>query len=578
MATNPINYASYNFEDAVLQLQNWLKAKNTWKDAYRSGTGQMMAEFYGALANLIMYYQERAAQELYLPTARNKSSVINLVALLGYKPKRPISAYTADPTSGEPVNATVALSIATALGSSNSLSVPKFTKLTTTSGIQFLTRTAIQFTGSATSQSVDVIQGQLQEPTYTSDGSANQEYQVQFTNVENTSINVIVAGVLWDEVDSFLLGTPSSKWYKVIPNLDDTLTVQFGDKVSGQAPSSNDSIVIQFILSDGSAGNVYAAGVITTVSPSSFTDALGNKVEVTVTNTDAVLGGADAEDIEEIRYEAPRVFQTGDRAVTKEDFKSILLNASAVDIASSNAWGENEETPPNYDMFNRVKICVILTGWNLLSDSMKTTLGDYLYTKSLITVKYTFVDPDIVEVIPTLDLKIIKGYNLTAVHDDVDDAITARFVLGTTTVLGTPQRIGDIVASVEGVAGVSYSHVELMIYRPLAIITGDNYGVTLPLLPVKHESVQVYAQVSSADTLVAQDNGAGTFVAESGYTVTGTVDYVSGVVDVTVTSPDQGPSDVVSVRYLQDQSGDVVVGQNQAVKLRFTNVTSYTYE
>lgn len=581
--TNPIQYANYNFEDAVLQLQNWLKSKNSWKDAYRSGTGQMMAEFYGALANLVMYYQERAVQEMYLPTARNKSSVVNLVALLGYVPKRVISAYTPDPTLAYPVNATITFSIQTALGDGVTLVIPKYTKLSTTEGIPFLTRTPVVFTGATTSISGDVIQGQYQQLQVTSDGSVNQEYQLKFTNIENTSLEVRVDGVLWTAKTSFILGTPASQWYKVIPNFDDTITVSFGDNIYAKAPDPQSEIVISFILSDGLAGNVYATDSITTVVTQPWFDSAGNRVQLSVTNTDIVLGGADAEGIEEIRSEAPKVFQTGDRAVTRDDFKAILLNSPVVDIASANAWGENEELlfggAANYDMFNRVKLCILLQEWNLLSDSMKETLSQYLYGKSMITVKYTYVTPDIVEVIPTLDLKITKGYTLSTVNDAVLAAIADQFVLGTTTVLGTPKRIGDLVAIIEAVPGVSYSHTQLLIYREMDRISAGVYNVSLPLLTVAYRGVSIYAAIGGGvDTLIATDDGAGNITPIAGNVVTGTVDYATGVVDVTVTVPVVGVADVVSVRYLQDQGGDVVVGQNQAAKHRLTNITSYTYE
>ena len=576
--TNPISYASYNFEDAVVQLQNWLKAKGTWKDAYRSGTGQMMAEFYGALANLVLYYQERAAQELYLPTAKNKSSVINLVALLGYKPKRVISAYAVNPDSATPTNATVIFTIPTALGDSNSLTIGKYTKLATATGLPFLTTTSTTFTGSSVTKSVDIIQGKYQSLQYSSDGTDNQEYQLQYTNVENTSIEVQVNGITWTQVDSFLLGGPASQWYKVIPNLDDTVTVQFGDNVYAQAPTATDVIVVSFILSDGSAGNVYAANAINTIVTQPWIDALGNKVEVTVTNLDSVLGGADAEGIEEIRSEAPKVFQTGDRAVTKEDFKSILLNCPIVDIMSANAWGENEETPPNYTMFNRVKLCTVLAGWNVLSDSFKDDLGSYLYTKSMMTVKYTFVDPDIIDIIPTIDLKVIKGNVLETVRENVISLVNDEFVLGTTSTLGVPKRIGDVVAAIEGTVGVSYSHTSLLIYRELALVSGTNYSVIAPVLPMMSLGVALYATVGGVETHIAQDNGVGAFISAAGYTVTGTVAYDTGIVDVNVIVPALGVTDVVSLRYSQNASGDVVVGQNQIVRCNTVNITSATYE
>jgi hypothetical protein len=90
----PLDYANYDFDTLTQQLIDRLKANpdSPWKDTYRSSTGQMLIELYAYIANLVLYYIERRAEESYIETAQLKSSVVNLVRLVGYIPNRAVSA------------------------------------------------------------------------------------------------------------------------------------------------------------------------------------------------------------------------------------------------------------------------------------------------------------------------------------------------------------------------------------------------------------------------------------------------------------------------------------------------------
>ncbi|NIP56399.1 MAG: hypothetical protein GWN13_31645, partial [Phycisphaerae bacterium] len=90
--SNQLNYVNYDQDDLVAALIDLLKVTDAWKDTYESSTGQMLIEFHAAIGNLILYYVERRAEEMYISTARHKSSVLNLVKLINYTPRRRVSA------------------------------------------------------------------------------------------------------------------------------------------------------------------------------------------------------------------------------------------------------------------------------------------------------------------------------------------------------------------------------------------------------------------------------------------------------------------------------------------------------
>jgi hypothetical protein len=595
---NVLNYVNYDFDDLVTQLQERVRNNDAWKDAYRSGTGQMLIEFYAYVGNLVLYYIERRAEESYIATARNRSSVVNLVKLLNYLPKRKTSS-------------TGILTFSLNSANTADIYIEKFTKIKEISGLKFFVGEKEldeegNYTGSivgggvlkagTTSLDLRAIQGEVVQRNITSTGSADQTYSIQDTNVEEYTLSVIVDGVVWTPVSSFAASAPEDLHYVVREELDGTLKILFGDNNKGYVPPLGSSIVLQYVLSDGLNGNVFQGDRITTIDQDIY-DVNGTSVSLNVTNSSAIdpetgdtegafVGGDDEEDIEEIRYEAPRVFRTGDRAVTRYDFIALLENYAGV--ATANAWGENEENPANYDMFNRVKLCMLLYGWAHPSTAFKATMSSYLYGKSMITVKYEYVQAEIIYVIPMLDVVVTKNYSLSQARIDIEAALEGEFVLGTTSRLGTDKNYSNLVSLIDDLAGVSYHHMILEIYQEISSSTDSSAASTgslsdtMNLLPIKTETVRI--MLGSGDTAIqiGEDDGSGTItsVSGTGYTVTGTISYTTGVVTLNI-SPDPVSGTAIAVRYQQDytdRSGDVVVDYNQICKLQDVEITDISSE
>jgi len=557
MSTEPLTYVNYEFDALVTQLEDRLKAQGAWKDTYRSATGQMLIELYAAIGNLVLFYVERRAEETYLLTAKNRSSVINLVRLLNYVPKRKVSS-------------TGTLRFSLSALNAKQIFIPANTSCATDGGLLFLVQEDVVIMPGQLYVDATGIQGELISLNYTSTGVINQEYKINDTSVENTNVVVVVNGVTWTLVDSFIDSTAASTHYMVRPNLDDTITIVFGDNVFGKAPDASNTVAIEYIRSSGLTGNVYELDKIIQVNGTIY-DEDGTSVSVAVSNTTVFLGGDAEQDTEEIRYEAPKVFSTGDRAVTKADFIAILEDYAGV--ANANAWGENEEGAPDYDMFNQVKLVVLLQNWELPDTAFQSVLSTYLYTKSLMTVRYSYVAPDILEIIPVMTIKATRGSTLSYIESLINTTLANQFTLGTTTRLGTSKRISDIIASIEAVAGVSYSHTTLKIRKQLVVdfVYPNVYGRIVTALPLATGTVEIWVD----DTQVAVDNGAGGWTALVG-TVTGSVVYATGVIAALIT-PQPDIASVVTARYQQDESGDIVVTKNQICQLYETEYTSISY-
>ena len=569
--SNPISYVNYDFDQIVQQLQNRLKSKESWRDIYRSSTGEMLIELLAYVLNLGMFYTERRAEESYILTAKNRSSIINLVQLLNYQPKRKTSA-------------TGNLTFSIALPLTNIVYIPKYTECQSVSGIKYLVNENVAVEKGQTSVSVKCIQGELVRIDIASDGSVEQEYLVNDTFVENSAdasnptFRIIIDGVEWSKVDSFIASTNVSKHYRVINEPEGTVTVVFGDNINGLAPERESTITIQYIKSAGLDGNVTYADKITQIN-STIYDESGSSVTVTVTNPGSFLGGDAEEDIEEIRYEAPRVFKTGQRAVNRNDFIAILENYPGV--ANVNVWGENEEIeisgdPADYEMLNKVKMCIILQEWELPDDTFKSTLSEFVYNKSMLTVKYEFITPVFLYVIPTLVVRVTSGYSMSQTQADIVEGVEKLFKLGSTTKLGTMMKYSEVISAIHDLSSVAYTNMILEIKKELSESDDSfiDYEAELEAVDILPESVRLFVDGSYITKDEDDEDGTGSFSDAGGYIISGDINYSTGVLTLNI---DGDPSSVF-VRYQQNKNGNIEPTFRQICKLEETDITSIQME
>ena len=81
----------------------------------------------------------------------------------------------------------------------------------------------------------------------------------------------------------------------------------------------------------------------------------------TVTVANSAFGGANAESISSIKFNAPKSFQRQNRAVIKNDYARTLL-AEAPDLQAVSVWGGEDNDPPIY---GKVYIAAKPSGGNL---------------------------------------------------------------------------------------------------------------------------------------------------------------------------------------------------------------------
>ena len=116
----------------------------------------------------------------------------------------------------------------------------------------------------------------------------------------------------------FLLELSSTSNVFFIEEGTDFLTeIKFGDGVLGRKLKTGNIVIIDYNVCSGVLGNGANNFAVATTA--------GGYSTVTLVTNDKAEGGSDEESINSIRFNAPRHYNTQNRAVTTDDYKRIVL-------------------------------------------------------------------------------------------------------------------------------------------------------------------------------------------------------------------------------------------------------------
>jgi len=384
-----IQINSLDFDSIRASLKDYLKEQDTFKDYDFDGSGMSV------LLDLLSYhsyqqgfYNNMVANEMFLDSAIKRDSVVSHAKSLGYTPRSSRSAKaTVDITFGS----TAGLSSTFAIGNRfNSTSAGRSYLFTNTStGTINLDANTVGAGATAHISNLEITEGSLNQTSFIVDNSnLNQKFVIPDLDIDTSTISVNVQTSATDNTgrtDLWSLApaniadiTNTTKAFFLEQNRDGKYEIIFGDGVIGVKPTSGSLVTITYLRSNGADGN----------SLSTFSHGSGSNTVTTIFNSS---GGSTAESVASIRFNAPRVYSSQNRAVTPDDYVSLIL-AQFGDIRSAYVYGGEDADPPQY---GRVMISVIDTNGTDLSDQQKREISDFVSGKSVVGVSPVINPPDI---------------------------------------------------------------------------------------------------------------------------------------------------------------------------------------
>jgi hypothetical protein len=390
MASNTnIQVASLDFGSIKQNFITYLQSQDTFKDYNFTGSG--LSTLLDVLAYNTQYnafYLNMVANEMFLDSSLQRSSVISHAKMLNYVPKSASSpvAYI-NLTFNGVTTSTFSLPQYT-----NFLSEPvdgtNYNYITTDTTTVGVTANTAHLTN------VELKQGSHSTYTYLVDYTTNPKFlfEIPDTNIDTKTIKVVVkqsstnsSFQIYNPTTDYLSLTSTSLVYFLQEAINGNYQIYFGDGILGQKLSDGNIVTVDYISTSGTSGGLANNFVLM--------DTPGNYSSVTVSPYISATQGGNKETIDSIKFQAPKAFASQGRAVSKNDYITILQqNSLGVQFDAVSVWGGEENIPPVY---GQVFIALKPKGGYSLTPTQKQLLiSQVIKPISVMTVEPIIVDPD----------------------------------------------------------------------------------------------------------------------------------------------------------------------------------------
>jgi hypothetical protein len=408
-ANSALVVSDLDFETIRKNLVTFLSSQARFKDYDFNGSNLgVLLDVLSYNTHINNFYTNMAITEMFLDSAQIRDSVVSRAKELNYTPRSARSAVAYIDIAIAPNNAP------------STITIPRgatFTSRIDNSIYTFTTADPIIVTASDayTASDVAVYEGAYVSESFLVNTATNdQRFIINNPNVDTSSIKINIQNSSADTTNSefiqatSLLGyTSTSKIFFVQAADKSRYELVFGDGIIGAAPINGNVINASYRVSKGIAPN--GAG---NFKASSSIDGYGTSV-ITVTTNEIAYGGSEQETIASIKFNAPRHYQTQERAITLDDYRTILL-AEYPDIRAINVYGGESVYPPQY---GTVFISVDLISYVGVPEVLKTGITAFISGKMPISIEPIVISADYTYV----DLTITASYNLNASSKNEND-------------------------------------------------------------------------------------------------------------------------------------------------------------
>ena len=384
-------FTNLDFNDLRTQIKNYLRSNSSFTDFDFEGSNfSVLIDTLAYNSYITSYNTNMAINESFIDSATLRENVVSLARNIGYVPRSKKASiatvsFSIDIT-GKPVQSVKLHKGIVAVGSISGgnyiFSIPDdITATPDPSGI-------VRF------ENISIYEGTYLTKTFkVNDSLPDEKYIIPNQNVDTSTIRVTVKT---NVIENYVPYTnifdvnKESRLFLVQEIEDEKYQILFGDGTLGKKPKDGSDIEVSYILTNGIEGNdaanfnfsgklTYMLGGVETSIDDGITG---------LSTLQASENGDSIESIDNIKYLAPRVYASQYRAVTPNDYTS-LIPFLYPNIDSVSAYGGEELDPPQY---GKVYITVKPKNGEILSDVAKESIRTDLKKYTVGGIKQEFVD------------------------------------------------------------------------------------------------------------------------------------------------------------------------------------------
>ena len=418
MANNSISLVNLDFDTLKSTLKTYLKGQPQFADYDFNGSNMsVLLDILTYNTHLNAFYMNMAVSEMFLDSAQLRNSVISKSKELNYVPRSAKSSKASVNISFPQSNLSI-------------FQIPFGTRFTGKSGNGTFTFTTDQSyilypSGGKFTSNINLYDGNYTTDVFVVDKTTakSQRFIMSNDNIDTNSLTVIVSqdggqtNTLYTKATNLYGLTPTSNVYFVQATEDTKYELVFGDEVFGNYPFNGSVIYSNYRISSG--------GISDGATNFTLDDNLGpingiGSISSAISVISAASSGFTAEDIESIRFNAPRHYQTQDRAVTTNDFKNLVL-INYRDVKAVNVYGG--ETIADKVDYGKVYIVGVTYSGAPLSDYEKQDIEVFLSEKCTMGIIPKMIDPDYLYLLITSSVKYDPNSTVNS-PSDIKNAVT----------------------------------------------------------------------------------------------------------------------------------------------------------
>ena len=385
-----------DFADIKVALKEYMRAQTDFTDYDFEGSA--ISQILDVLAYNTYYTAfntNMVVNELFLDSATLRDNVVSLAKQLGYTPKS-VTSPKASVSMALTFTGTAPAEVALKRGSG-------FVTNYDGSLYRYILKDNLKVSVAnnvATFTDIPIYEGsQIVTNIVVDTNSKSQRFIIDNSGVDINTLSVRVfqaanSSIFKDykQANNILDIGATDDVYFINEIEDEKYEIFFGDGVLGRKLEDNNVVEMSYIVTNGTATN----GANTFTFNGLMEDENGTTITLpfsisSISTTSIASGGADIETIDKIKYNAPKFYNSQNRAVTGNDYKAIVRNLypATSDVI---VFGGEDQVPPAYGkVFLSVKPIEATT----LSSFTKNELTQELKKYTVASIRPEFVDPSI---------------------------------------------------------------------------------------------------------------------------------------------------------------------------------------
>tara|TARA_Y100000114_G_scaffold155715_1_gene180618 strand:- start:80 stop:2065 length:1986 start_codon:yes stop_codon:yes gene_type:complete len=453
-----LDVTELDFDRIKSNLKTFMKNQTEFTDYDFEGSGlNALLDVLSYNTHYLAMNMNMVANESFLDTASTRSAVVSHAKTLGYTPNSPRA-----PVAFINVTLNNSTTDSSAFEELNTATIPIGTVFTTQMddvNYQFVTvseHTINKVDDVLSFTNIPIYEGTYVTNRYTvNNQNVDQKFYLADRNGDTSTLVVDVfdsatstSSTTFTLATDTTLTSSTSNVFFLQESVDGKFEIYFGDGITGRAVSDGNIVRLRYVVTNKTLANG-ATSFSTTATISGITN-------VTVATVSNASGGAEAESIQSIKFNAPLDYAAQGRAVTVNDFKAIVPKVYANTKSVQVYGGEDNDVPT----FGKVYISIVPTTGSITAAAkaqivkdLKTTytiasvspeVVDPEYTKLRLNVTFTYNSKNTIKPKETLEsnvLTTITNFNnnnlskfdsafrhsaFTKLVDDTDDAITSN--------------------------------------------------------------------------------------------------------------------------------------------------------